>query len=252
MSGIGPVITDGNYHGFLEQGHRGYLGMFESDEDRRESKTFGDLGIPLIKEADWDDIIDELEKQGATLPQFCKSLGLPCLDQGGTNYCWVNASTHCAEIVRLGETGRVFGYSPASVGAPIKGFRNLGGWGSQALTYMRENGVNLAEDWPANKISRGYYTDDNQAKKKAHTVLEYFVLESWEERGSCILAGKPTADGYSWWSHEVCGVGIVKKSHDLIIRNSWGMDWGDQGFATLTGSRKQATDSVAICAMKPL
>jgi hypothetical protein len=246
---IGHVITDQNYFDYIDSGNRGYLGMFESDEDRKESKRFADIGIPLIPESEWDEIIDVLEKDGASLPQLCKSMGLPCLDQSGTNYCWVNAPTHCCEIVRLTETGQVFSYSPASVGAPVKGFRNIGGWGSQALTYMRENGINLTSDWPANKISRSYYTDDNAAKKKKHLVLEYFVLESWEERVSCMLSGIPTADGYSWWSHEVCGVGIIKKSHDLIIRNSWGMGWGDQGFSTLTGSRKYAGDSVAICAM---
>jgi hypothetical protein len=249
---IGPVITDHNYWDFLEQGQRGFLGMFESAADRQETKTFADLGIPLIKEPDWDDIIEQLESEGATLPQLCKDLKLPCLDQNGTNYCWINAPTHCCEIVRLGETGQVFSYSPASVGAPIKGFRNVGGWGSQALVYLRENGINLTEDWPANKISRSYYTDENQTKKKLHLIVEYFNLESWEERASCILAGIPTADGYSWWSHEVCGVGIVKKSHDLVIRNSWGMDWGDQGFGTLKGNRKYATDSVAITAMRPV
>jgi len=65
----------------------------------------------------------------------------------------VNAPTHCCEIARLVETGRVFSYSPASAGAPIKGFRNVGGWGSQALDYFLEYGLNETVDWPANAMT---------------------------------------------------------------------------------------------------
>lgn len=249
---IGHIITDDNYQQFIPQGARGYQGMWESAEAKARAKSFGDLGIPLIPEKDWDDIIDQLEKDQATLVELANRLGLPCLNQGGTNYCWVNAPTHCCEYLRLIETGRVFSYSPASAGAPIKSFRNVGGWGSQALEYFKEYGLNETKDWPANSISRTYYTAENREKALANVALEYYTLESWAERGSCILAGYPTADGYPWWSHEVCGVGIVKGSHDLVIRNSWGMSWGDKGFSTLTGRRKQAGDSVAITAMRPL
>lgn len=245
------IINDENYKQYLV-GFRGYYGMWLSDEDRRTAKGFGDLGIPLIPEREWDEVIDMLEKSQATIRQLSLARGLECLDQGSSNYCWVNAPTHCCEIARLVETGRVFSYSPASAGAPIKGFRNVGGWGSQALDYFLEYGLNETVDWPANAIDRRYYTTENQQKKLAHKTLERYVLNSWEERGSCILAGIPTADGYNWWSHEVTGVGIVKGSHDLRIRNSWGMSWSDKGFALLSGSRKQADDSVAITSMVAL
>lgn len=249
---IGAVITDSNYQQFINQGRRGYAGMFPSVSERAACKTFGDLGIPLLPEKDWDDIIEWQETNNATLVNLCNDLGLPCLDQNGTNYCWDNAPTHCCEVVRLGETGQVFSYSPASTAAPIKNFTNSGGWGSQALDYFKVNGMNLTVDWPANAIKRSYYTDENREKAKRHIVREFFVLDNWVERGSCILAGIPTADGYDWWSHEVCGMHILKGSHDLVIRNSWGMAWGDKGFGTLTGSRKQANDSVAITSMRPL
>lgn len=249
---IGPVITDENYQDFIQQGARGYNGMWLSAADKAKAKTFGDIGIELIPENDIDDIIETIEKLGADPLTLTKELGLPCLDQSSTNFCWVNAPTHCCEYVRLCETGQVFSYSPASAGAPIKGFRNSGGWGSQALEYFKEYGLNETKDWPANAISRTYYTSDNRAKQAAHKTLEYYVLESWQERFSCWMAGIWTADGYPWWSHEVCGCWLVKKSHDLIFRNSWGMSYGERGFGTLTGSRKQAGDSVAITAMKPL
>lgn len=214
-------------------------------------KGFGDLGIDLIPESEWDDRIDEIERNKCDIPTISNEIGLPCLDQNGTNYCWVNAPTHCCEIIRAIETGRVWSFSPASAGGPIKGFRNVGGWGSQALEYFKQNGLNETKDWPDNAINRSYYTDANRQEAKRHGVLEYYVLRSWQERVSVILHGIPLADGYNWWSHEVTGVHVLKRSHDLVIRNSWGMGWGDKGFSTLSGSRKMANDSVAIVAMKP-
>lgn len=246
------VINDSNYVNFIHQGRRGYWGMFRQPAERAACKTFEDLGISLIPKDEWDDRVRTLEREQATIKQLCIEMNLPCLNQANTNYCWVNAPTHCCEIMRLLENGIVVSYSPASAGAPIKNFRNVGGWGSEALEYFKANGLNFTSDWPANAINRSYYTSTNRERAAKHQTVEYFILNSWEERVSCILSGIPIADGYNWWSHEVNGVGIVAGSHDLIIRNSWGMSWGEHGFAVLSGSRKYADDSIAIAAMEPM
>lgn len=251
MSTSMPVINDNNYANF-DQGRKGYFGMFQEAEERSAAKTFADLGIPLIPENEWDDIIRQKEKDKATLMDLCRGMGLPCKNQANTNYCWINAPTHCCEITRLVETGQVISLSPASGGAPIKNFSNSGGWGNQALNWFKEHGLNYSVDWPDNAIQRSYYNEQNKQKAKKNIVREFFVLNSWQERVSCILADIPTADGYNWWRHEVAGVGIVISSHDLIIRNSWGMNWGEQGFGILSGSKKQANDSVAIVTMEPM
>lgn len=253
------VIDDSNWQRWtnpIVDGQRrlsGYWGMWESQTVRGAAKTFQDLiDIPLIPESEWDDRIDQLERDKATIKDLCQGCELHVLDQNGTNYCWINAPTFCCMVTRLQETSRAIRYSPASGGAPIKNFANRGGWGSQALEWFKKNGVNLQDDWPPNAINRQYYTDENKEKAKRHITLEYFKLDNWHETGSCILAGVPVAVGYNWWSHEVTGVGVVKGSHDLVIANSWGRKWSDDGYGVLKGQKKIPDDAVAIVAMTAL
>ncbi len=253
------VIDDNNYQQWLnpivggERRLSGYKGMFKTKKARRKGKTFEDLtSVPLIPESEWDDRIRQKEKDRSRLKDFALDMGLTVLDQNGTNYCWINAPTFCCMVTRLQETGQAIRLSPASVGAPIKNFRNQGGWGSQGLDYMRKNGINLQGDWPANAINRSYYTEENRQKAKANIVLEYYYLKNWQEMASCILAGIPVGAGYNWWSHEVTGMDILKGSHDLIIADSWSTSYGDRGYGVLKGSRKYPDDAVAITAMMPL
>lgn len=231
---------------------RGLRGMFENGLEANACGRFGDIGVPLIPEIDWDDIIAQKEKDEATIPDLCDDFGMGVKNQYRTNYCWIFAPARCMEIIRLQELGEIVRYSPASVGCLIKNFRNIGGWGSQGLNFMKVKGMNLSEDWPDTAIDRRYNTSENAEKKLLHIALEYYYLETWEERVSCILAGIPTADGYPWWGHEVTGVHVTQRSHDLVIDNSWGKGWGTQGRGILRGRKKYAGDSIAITSITPM
>lgn len=247
------IINDDNFANFIVPPPGFSKGMEDGFGDRRGSlRGFSAMGIPLIPEEEWDDTQRDNEKNGATIEQLCNDFNLPCKDQNGTNYCWINAPTHLAEIIRLKELGRKVSYSPASGGARIKNFRNQGGWGLEAVEFMVEHGMNYSEDWPDNAIKRSYLTDENKVAARKNKVVEFFRLDSWEEQVSCMLAGIPTADGYNWWGHLVCGVGITIGDHNRRIRNSWAMSWGDKGFGTLSGRKKYSDGSVAIVSMEPM
>lgn len=246
------IINDSNYQQFINPVVDGevkkcsFRGMFRPQSIVR-ARTFEDLkSVPLIPEADWDDHIDQLERDKATLKDFCLESGLEVLNQGQTNYCWINSPTFCAMIARLQETGQCIRFSPASAGARIKNFRNVGGWGSEGLEFMIENGINEQDDWPANAIERRYDTPENREKAKKNRVLEYFHLKSYEEVVSCILSGVPVACGFNWWSHEVTGMYVTLRTHNLGIGNSWSPKWGEYGYGELEGRKRIPDDAVAM------
>ena len=248
------VINDDNYRQHLigpAGKAKGFLGSRMRPRSAIEGrKTFNDLGIPLVPESEWKDRIEEREANKATLKDFSIDAGLPCKDQGRTNYCWINAPTHCSEIVNLLTTGQVISLSPASAGARIKNFANVGGWGSQGLKWMGDHGVNRSSDWPDNEIDRKYNTPENQQKALEFLVVEEYQLQTLQERISCLFANIPIADGYNWWSHEVTGIDPVWNGRiALRSRNSWGMTYGDRGFFVLEGSKMMADDSVAIVSL---
>lgn len=245
-------INDSNYQQFINpviDGERyscSYFGMHRPRVGLASTKTFGDLGVPLIPESEWKDRIKERIDNKTTTRHFVKALDIPHLDQNGTNYCWVNGVTHAIELCRGRELGRYVSLSPASAGARIKNFRNVGGWGDEALDWIREHGINETKDWPANAIDRRYLTEENIDKAKLNCSVEFYYLstgqQGWRETVSCILHGLWAAVGYNWWSHLVMGADL-NMNLDLDIRNSW-KNWGENGFGYLQGSRKYPDGSV--------
>lgn len=207
--------------------------------------------VPLIPERDWDDIIRQQEKDKTRIRDFVFDMGLTCLNQGQTNFCWANGPTYSAMITRLKETGQCVRLSPASVAWPIKR-GNRGGWGLEAYNYAMKYGWNLQEDYPPNELGGRSGTPENKEKAKKNIILEGFVCETWEEWGSAILAGFGVATGRNHWSHLTCDIEISLGDHDAGTMNSWSESWGLKGFGWLKGSKKRFDmEAVAITSMVP-
>jgi hypothetical protein len=170
----------------------------------------------VIPRDQWDERIKEQEAKKERLSDKILEAGLPCKDQNGTNYCWINAPTHVAEINCIQQNqrmpdGSLVLLSPASVGCKVKGFSNSGGWGQEGLDYAIEHGYVPVKYWPANAISRKYDTAEAWAAAQQYKPTNYFDLESenFDQKASCHLRRIATADGYDWWSHEVTGYDLV-------------------------------------------
>jgi hypothetical protein len=212
----------------------------------------------LIPRDEWKDRIAEAEATKSRLSDLVTQAGLPCKNQEQTNYCWVNAPTHCAEIARLLQNEPPVVLSPASVGAPVKDYANEGGWGQEALDYAAEHGWAPVALWPANAISSQFDTDASRAARASYRQELWYELRprNLDDLISALLRRMAVAAGLNWWSHEVTFADPVWVNDDIAVRmrNSWGMNWpsaGAGGWSILSGSKMLPDDAVTPVVMLP-
>lgn len=208
------------------------------------------FALPLIPRSEWKDRIEQREKDGATLRGKMQRANLYALSQAQTNFCWDNAVTMATMIVRLLQGQRLVRLSPASTACKITNFRNVGGWGTQALKYIATVGALPQDIWPANAIDRKYDKPENDGIRKMYRVTEWWDLKprSFDEKMACLFYGIPVACGYNWWGHEICAVDpvILKDGRFGTMEiNSWDKTWGDNGYCILTEAKSIPDDAVA-------
>lgn len=205
----------------------------------------------LIPRSEWQARIQEREETKTRLSDLCDRRGVKVKDQQQTNYCWCNAPTHCVEIVRAIQNQRTISLSAASVGAQLTNYRNVGGWGKEALQFIASNGVVPDRLWPVNAISRQYATQEAKDEAKRFAVDEWWEIEprNLDQLISCLLQpiASPVAVGLSWWGHEVTYVDAVWLDGEVAVRfdNSWGERYGTKGRGIIQGSRILPDDAVS-------
>jgi len=191
--------------------------------------------IQVIPRAEWRDRIKDMEAEKSRLTDFCDMEGLTVLDQNGTNYCWANGPTHCVEILRVYQGLPMVRLSPASIAAPIKNYRNVGGWGEQALKYIVDHGLCPQSMWPANAIDRSLDNTTSREARQKFQVSEWWDLDpgNFDHLMTCLLLKIPVAVAYNWWRHLVMALDPVALDGGFGIRihNSWGTRWGANGTA---------------------
>lgn len=210
-----------------------------------QAEPYGSVAEPLpssflIPPSEFADRIRERQKQKAGLVEMANRIGLGVLNQGQTNYCWANGVVRCLELMDAKEGGSVTRLSPASVAAPVTNYRNVGGWGSQAHKYIRENGVAPQSTWPPNAIDRRYFDASREARRN-HGIVEWFEVPARDINViiSLVLQDIPVAVAYNYWRHLVCATDAVMEGNSigLVIDNSWSEGWGDNGRGVLVGNR---------------
>ena len=207
----------------------------------------------LIDRAEWPERIKEKDANQSWLYNIWKDQGIPPLDQNGTNYCWFNGVVTAILGMRAKNGMPYIKLSCASGAAPIKGFRNNGGWGTEALKWIVANGINLDSEWPTNAIDRRYYTEENKAKAAKRKITEWYDIApgSFEQKVSCAFHGILVPSGYSWWGHEICGGFKIRQigrdAFTSIEMNSWGL-WGNErdGFCELSEGKASGGDMLAL------
>lgn len=209
------------------------------------------LPLPTIPRDEWTERIEAGERTKSRIPDLCDAAGLKVKNQEQTNYCWINAPVHCLEVLRVVQGEEYVELSPASCGAKIKGFRNVGGWGTEGVEFLTKSGAVPCSLWPANAIDRRYDTPEANSEREKYQVDEWWECRprDFDELATCLLLNVPVAIGLSFWGHEVTAVALVKldgrDQYGVMFDNSWGENWGDKGRGVLTGSKMIPDDAIA-------
>ena len=209
------------------------------------------VDMPIIPRSEWTERIKEIEQSKSRLSDLSYSKGILCKSQEKTNYCWANSIVYCVELVRMSMGLGVKYLSPASVAAPIKNYKNHAGFASEALKYIIDNGVFTEDAWPANAIDQKYFDKEKNrelAREYAVTEWDDIAPKNFEQVMTCLLLRIPVAVGYYWWMHQVCAVDPISLGanvYGIRIRNSWGMDYGKDGYAIIRENLAAPDDAVA-------
>lgn len=232
-------------------------GRIARDWGKHPYGSFADkFDIPIIGRDKWPSMIAMRESTKSNISDLLLQAGIPSLNQQQTNYCWCNAVTGCVQTTRAIMGLPYAPLSPASVAAPVTGYRNEGGYGLEALQYIIANGVCSTDLWPANAIDKQYMTDAAKANAALHKVTEWYELPSrgFDALATCLLLGFPVAIGLNWWSHEVMACDLISLGNGAFgvrFRNSWGDSYGSQGFNTLTESKATPDDACSARVVLP-
>ena len=157
--------------------------------------------MPVLTKQEVIDRVRQTERYKSRVSDLVGYMQWPCKDQQSTNYCWANATVYALELALLKQGQRLPRLSPASVAAPIKGFRNQGGWGGDALKYLREHGAVPVDMWPANAIERRYQTPEAATAAADFKVTDWIEVEPKNilQAATLLLMGYPISAGFSWW-----------------------------------------------------
>ena len=185
-------------------------------------------------------------------------------DQGRLGSCTANAVAGAIEYDRRLDTDSSDDYTPSRLDiywgerklehSPLD--QDTGAWGRDGFKYARRTGVIPESDWPYD-ISK--FADKPAVDRhERHKIGHYKVVPRSVDSFKAVLSNRQTiAIGFtvfeSFESHEVARTGVMPmpdvrreqvlgghevlvigylnlEPHYALVRNSWGIDWGIDGY----------------------
>lgn len=176
--------------------------------------------------------------------------GCKILSQGSWGYCWMFGTVggmQCAYAQTGVTSPHLNAHYPAWLG---KNGRNQGGWAGEALGYIERFGVPEYGVFAGKPTNRAAFdrqeVKDNAAKHKAVEFAE-LPRNDYDALSSVLLDPidpRPVTMGLNWWGHLI--VALQWTPDGILIANSWGTSWGNQGFGILAPNRSVAFEQIAI------
>lgn len=228
---------------------RGYVDRdYQSFPEFSAYKEYSGGRIPSSQ---WAERIDHLNSIGGQPYHWHQSVGRKAVyNQKSTPYCWMYGVCGAINnsLIRQG-VGHV-DLNPFATAYLGKKGRFRGGFGIEACRYIQQWGVPEKDDIPEFQRSFRWSEAAKQSARKHRLVsFEELPKNSMESVIDAILVERcPVSVAFSWWKHLVCCLGVAKRGNEfgLICLNSWGPNWGDNGYTTLWGNKAIPFEAVAV------
>jgi hypothetical protein len=240
-------------------------GLIPRDYDREpEGVAAKEYEGDLLQMRDWPDAIMEQHRNSTSAWHVHKFNRVPILNQARYKYCWAYAVV--AGVMNRyafqGINDPVDELSANAIAAQGKGYRNVGGHCSQAVSYAIKYGIPLAKYWPNTSINRTY-ADDTDVKSSAEqtNIIDFIDCgRNFEAAATCLIKyNMPVAFALPWWRHAVLGLRLWCKnprrplsigSYRLDFVNSYGPKYGQKGYGSVVGDKIIGQEHIAISSVK--
>ncbi len=181
--------------------------------------------IKLIPRADWAAMAKDI-----SLRPFVKTV----LDQDGVGSCATEATAGAAMLCRAFKGLPHVVLNPWSIYWYTSGGVDGGSSIDDNLAYARDYGIAPMDLWPRSKGWRAKPSAEALEAAKQYRIDEAYDITSVDEMVSALLTGFCVVYGAS--GHAVLKVQHINESQGLDL-NSWGEDWGDNGFGVWSSYR---------------
>ena len=153
-------------------------------------------------------------------------------DQDGRGSCATESTTQGLQTNRSTRGLPFIELSPWSIYCFTSGGRDQGSSIDDNLEHARDVGIMPASIWPR---SKGWRAKPPKLLLEEHAsqfrIEEFWDINNIEEIGTALLLGFPVVFGWSGHSVMFCDLLDVNTGE---YANSWGRDWGDNGFGKLS------------------
>jgi hypothetical protein len=198
----------------------------------------------LIPRDRWAELIDQGEQSQTFLSHIAARAGIPCLDQNGLPYC--HGFSPAAAIMALRAVQRLplVIISGSGIAGPATNFTKRGAAIEEDLEVITRLGAPSQDFVPQLQVSKSGWKPGAEENGLQHIVTEWWDIggtgRMFDEVFSLLLRRVPICVGLNWWGHAVTYFDPCRTPsgrYGVRFRNSWGPDYGQDGYAILEEGR---------------